>query len=255
MKRAKLKKLYMIIGAIAILGIGAIIPSRADATTDPNGGLYLGLEEFRSSGYAYRTGLNASEKVLWKITSYDQTETIPNRDRAIYCLRGGPGFGSTDMGNVIVKRNYTEYFDLKNLSAIPSPYKDVIPSGEKYNSLVWVLEHCYVPAPTTNPTDEEREIAQNYRNQLLAEAGLSGSSISDDEIDIAQQLAVWHFTNDDVYQLDAKATFYLWVKQTGETDYEAIGDKFRDGDDRNDDTVALYQYLVAQGEANKNTAP
>ena len=120
---------------------------------------------------------------------------------------------------------------------------------------MWVLEHCYVPAPTENPTDEETQIAQEYRKELLTNAGLANSTISDDEIDIAQQLAVWHFTNDDVYQLDANATFYLWVKQTGEQDYEAIGDKFDDGDDRNDDTVTLYQYLVAQGEANKNTKP
>ncbi len=251
----KLKKSCMMTIMAVILGAGMMIPSLAYATTDSNGGLYLGLEEFRSSGYAYRTGLNASEKVLWKITAYDQTGTIPNRDRAIYCLRGGPGFGSSEMGNVIQKRNYTEYFDLKNLEAIPSPYKDVLPSGERYNSLVWVLEHCYVPAPTENPTDEETEIAQNYREELLTNAGLTDSTISDDEIDIAQQLAIWHFTNDDVYKLDADATFYLWVKQTGEMDYEAIGDKFADGDDRNDDTVALYQYLVAQGEANKNTVP
>ena len=251
----KLKKSCRMVIMAVVLGAGMIIPSLTYATTDSNGGLYLGLEEFRSSGYAYKTGLNASEKVLWKITAYDQTGTIPNRDRAIYCLKGGPGFGSTDMGNVIQKRNYTEYFDLKNLDAIPSPYKDVLPTGERYNSLVWVLEHCYVPAPTENPTDTETEVAQNYRKELLTNAGLANSTISDDEIDIAQQLAIWHFTNDDVYQLDADATFYLWVKQTGERDYEAIGDKFADGDDRNDDTVALYQYLVAQGEANKNTAP
>ena len=251
----KLKKSCMMAITTVVLGMGILIPSISSATTDSNGGLYLGLEEFRSSSYAYKTGLNGSEKVLWKITAYDKTGTIPNRDRAIYCLRGGPGFGSTEMGNIIQKRNYTEYFDLKNLSAIPSPYKDVIPSGERYNSLIWVLEHCYVPAPTENPTDTETQVAQSYRKQLLEQAGLSNSRISDDEIDIAQQLAVWHFTNDDVYKLDATATFYLWVKQTGEKDYEAIGDKFGDGDDRNDDTIALYQYLVAQGEANKNTAP
>ena len=259
MKKDNLKKSFvaMMIATVSTLGI-LISSTTSYATTDPNGGLKLGLEAYRSSGYSYQTGLNGSEKILWKIASYNQAGTVVNKDRAIYCLKGGPGFGSgTSMGDgSVVKRDYTEYFNLKDLVNIPSPYKDVLPSGANYNSLVWVLEHCYVPAPSQNATTEQTSLAAEYRKTLLTNAGIPNSAISDDEIDVVQQLAIWHFTNEDVYHLDIGDLFSLWVKESTDTSYMALGDKFRsNGDERNDDANALFNYFVRNATANASTVP
>ncbi|MFR0822450.1 MAG: Cys-Gln thioester bond-forming surface protein [Clostridia bacterium] len=259
MKLKNLKKSFIAIAIATISTLGILSSGNASyATTDPNGGLKLGLEAFRSSGYSYKTGLNGSEKILWKIASYNQAGTVANKDRAIYCLKGGPGFGSsTSMGDgSVTQRNYTEYFNLKDLVNIPSPYKDVLPSGENYNSLVWVLEHSYVPAPSRNATTEQTELAAEYRKNLLLNAGIQNSKISDDEIDIAQQLAVWYFTNSDVYHIETTDLFSLWIKETTDSDYMPLGDKFRaDGDQRNDDTITLFNYFVRMGKANAAKAP
>ena len=56
MEWKKFKKSCMMAITAVILGAGMIIPSLTYATTDSNGGLYLGLEEFRCSGCAYNTG-------------------------------------------------------------------------------------------------------------------------------------------------------------------------------------------------------
>ena len=56
------------------------------------------------------------EKIMWKITSYDTDGSNPNKNRAIYCVKAGPGFGSgTQMGSgEIIKRNYTVSYNLKD---------------------------------------------------------------------------------------------------------------------------------------------
>lgn len=223
--------------------------------------MYLGIEEYRASGYAYQ----AIEKKMWKIATYEDntSEAMKNPDmsKTIYCIKAGPGFGSTDMGGSYVGQvkvqPYTQKFDLKDINSKTNPitgnYLNSIPSGENYNSLIWVLEHCYVPG---------LETSEKYKKELIAEA-LKGTdlptniNISDDEIDIAQQLAIWFFTNseeDDEYHVTER-TFALNVKDKRDASYMYIGDKFNDGSDRNDVAIAIFDYLVEGGLANKNTVP
>ena len=240
----------IVIGAVT-MGIMSI-STNSYATTDPNGGLYLGLEAFRNSGYSYM----AIEKIMWKISSYDSTGNVANKDKTIYCLKGGPGFGSSDMGSVTpTKRNYTEYFDMKDPGSIPSPYKDVLPSGANYNSLVWVLEHCYVPAPSTNPTEEQTLIANAYKKELLTNAGIPENGMSDDEIDIAQQFAVWYFTNNDIYKTDGNVQLYIsQYPNLVNTESEALGDYFNDWD-RDEYVKQLITYFIENGTANASKVP
>lgn len=223
--------------------------------------MYLGIEEYRASGYAYQ----AIEKKMWKIATYEDntSEAMKNPDmsKTIYCIKAGPGFGSTDMGGSYVGQvkvqPYTQKFDLKDINSKTNPitgnYLNSIPSGEDYNSLIWVLEHCYVPG---------LETSEKYKKELISEA-LKGTdlptniNISDDEIDIAQQLAIWFFTNseeDDEYHVTER-TFALNVKDKRDASYMYIGDKFNDGSDRNDVAIAIFDYLVEGGLANKNTVP
>lgn len=244
----KLRKHFLSYIVTALIGIGIISVSTVSyATTDTNGGLYLGLERYRNSGYSYK----AIEKVMWKISSYNSSGILQNRDRSFYCLKGGPGFGSTtSMGSVTPTiRNYTEYFNLKDWNSISPTYQAVLPSGQRYNSLVWVLEHSYVPAPTTNPTEEQTKIATEYRKELLTNAGIASTKLTDDEIDIAQQLAVWYFTNDDAYKTN---TAELALALYPSTTYNELSDIDWD---RAEDFNILLDYFITNAEANKDVAP
>lgn len=257
----KLKSKILSTFVIGLMAVGIVsIPTSSHATTDPNGGLYLGLEAFRNSGYSYM----AIEKIMWKISSYDSTGTVANKDKTLYCLKGGPGFGSQDMGSVTpTKDRYTEYFDMKDLNAIPSPYKEVLPepyneetkTGGKYNSLVWVLEHCYVPAPSTNPTAEQTEIANSYKKELLTNAGIPENGMSDDEIDIAQQFAIWYFTNNDSYKTDGNVQLYIsQFPNLVTTESQTLGDYYNDWD-RDEYVKQLITYFIQKGEENATKAP
>ena len=241
----KLRKGFLS-GLIITLGIvfmSLMFSPRVDAATADET-LYLGLEQYRTSGYSYQV----IKKIMWKISSYaDENGANPNKDRTIYCIKAGPGFGSGDMGEsyvgAVTIRPYTQKFDFKNRDSITGNYLNAIPSGEKYNSLVWLLEHCYVPS-----LDENKE----YRNILLTNAEIPDSELSDDEIDVVQQLAIWYFTNTDAYKISEK-TFELYVKEKSDAAYMAIEDKFKDsGWDRQEDAIKLFNYLVDQAEANKN---
>lgn len=73
------------------------------------GSLYLNLTMVgRRSGYGYQ--IASGSKNVWKIY-----ETGKNTDDTIYCLRGGPGFGSADYSAIRapVETHYTKYFDLR----------------------------------------------------------------------------------------------------------------------------------------------
>jgi len=258
----EVKKIFFKI-AIFIIAMSTILGITISSNAATETSLYLGLEEYRNSNLAYMT----EERIMWKISSYDENGNNPDKTRTIYCIKAGPGFGSSnDMGNgTILKRNYTEPFNLKNYAAIGEVdggiYQAVLPSNvtdltntdtvNYYNSLVWVLEHCYVPAKDAS----EAEFAAKFRNELLTAAGIENSLITDDEIDIAQQLAIWYFTNSDGYKITDE-TFSLWVKSLTDGEYKSIGDKFTsDGDERNDDAIKLFMYLVENGRANGIVTP
>lgn len=255
--RKRILSVLIISLAIMILGITATKVNAAVADQS----LYLGIEEYRKGSPSY--GYKALDKIMWKISSYESlTKKDPDQSRTFYCIKGGDGFGSVDEDGKYVGQNdvreYTFNFDLKDKDSttnpMPDKYKNVLPSGTNYNSLIWVLEHCYVPGL---PTSEA------YRQELITEA-LKGTDLSpninitDDEIDVAQQLAIWYFTNDGDrdYQVE-NGSFALDVKEKGPLDavYVSIEDKFRDGDDRKDLAVAIFNYLVEGGIANSDKVP
>lgn len=247
--------LSILIISLAIMILGIMSTKVNAAIANPS--LYLGIEEYRNGSPSY--GYKALDKIMWKISSYEsKTKTNPDQSRTFYCIKGGDGFGSVDKYGKYVGENtvqeYKFYFDLKDRSSITGNYLNALPSGANYNSLIWVLEHCYVPGLSTS---------QSYRKQLIEEAikgtDLSANiNISDSEIDVAQQLAIWYFTNDGDkdYQVENES-FALDVKENSPLDgaYGSIEDKFRDGDDRKDLAVAIFNYLVRGGIANSTKAP
>ena len=253
----KLKKLALVIlmSIISVLCLSNL--NIAKATT--GGDKYLIIRPLRQSGYGYQV----LEKNVWKIVETNSSGSTTNYDSTIYCLKGGPGFGSNifGSGNPSV-RHYTNYFDMKNPSSITSPYVNALPNtnSNTYKALLWLLENIYVPA-ASNASTEEKEQAEAFKEQLMEAADIRNTYLTDEDIDVVQQLAVWHFTNngDPDYDVSAvetaggDASFSLWINSVAgqNSGYGPLSDKTGEyGWERNEEAKVLYNYLVDTAEAN-----
>ncbi len=259
-------------GILSILIISVMLIAMAISTTvkaemvEPP--MYLGIEEYRKKDsnnkeYAY----SVLDKIVWKITSYDDDErSNPNKNKTFYCIKPGQGFGSRLPNGEYVGRNevrvYNQKFDLKNRSQIEGNYLNAIPSGQAYNSLIWILEHCYVPEIDTNGNDRNQLLnaAKEYnKNVLNIEDRIYFEKLTNEDIDVVQQLAIWQFTNNNTgYQVTAN-NFELFLKEKNKSeDYTSISEKFptdREGFRRNEAAKALYNYLIAKARENGSTSP
>ena len=248
----KLKRLALIIiMIICAIFLGGIFNVSKAAT----GSQYFNIELIRESGFGYK----AVEKYVWKIVKSNRSGTISDFDNTIYCLKGGPGFGSGDFGSTKPDAiEYTRFFDMKDPDSIPRTYADALPDvdSDTYKSLLWLLENIYV-APTSSSEAQE---AEDYKELLLSRAGIDVSYLTDEDIDVVQQLAVWHFTNEgDEYDIETYGegqSFELYLNSVeGQASSEFLPLSDEDGEgaeygwDRAEQAVLLYQYLVNEATA------
>ena len=246
MKRLKKLVSSILITMLTVATLGSISAVKAASA----GPLYLGIVSLRRSGYGYQQG-GASGKV-WKIAEYDsENGKTADLSKTIYCIKGGPGFGSSDMatGGVPTISKYTQKFNLKDLASIPSTYSKILPTGTNYNSLMWLLDNIYImpAAGTDNKTAREEFLKNKIPDEFYG-------YVTDDDIDVVQQLAIWYFTNPsgDKYHYE---TTNLKVNSIANVDsnYASMGDVFGDdGWDREDAIKALFQYYITNAKANSN---
>ncbi len=260
-----LKKIVVLMISAIAIAIGLISINTKVSASDEH--VFLKLERFRqpelntpstAEALSYKS---LTEKVMWKICTTNSIggETV-DKYKTIYCIKAGPGFGDgNDMGGMDgdgVTKEYTKVFDLKNKSNIDQQYAQILPSGEAYNSLVWVLEHCYVPTSDASKMQEAKEFRDNLLREaerVVKAAGTEGvnivnSGITDNEIDIVQQLAVWYFTNSDEYKVNEQATFSLQAKNATDLNYTPITDRYENGDKREDAAQDLLYYFIHEAK-------
>lgn len=202
------------------------------------------------------TGYTVDEKKVYRIV-----DKANDRNETFYCIKGGPGFGSTEW-----TINPTEYTnatgvggvvgDLRNPDNINTTYKNALPqNADNYKGLMYVLDKCYVPAK--NNVDGEVDRAAKDKKALIdAVSAYIGETIlptdiTDADIFMVQQLAIWHFTNvaDDGYGFDSLPNF-------------SLNGKLLDPTHNDDDEIkwnacsALFDYLIdvpADYDYTKNT--
>ena len=242
----KLKKLVssILITMLTVATLGSISAVKAASA----GPLYLGIVSLRRAGYGYQ---QEGSKV-WKIAEYDsENGKTADLSKTIYCIKGGPGFGSSDMatGGVPTISKYTQKFNLKDLASIPSTYSKILPTGSNYNSLMWLLDNIYImPAiGTDNTTAREEFLKSKIPNELY-------ELVTDDDIDAVQQLAIWYFTNPsgDKYHYET-SNFKINSIANVDSNYASMRDIFGDdGWDREDAIEALFQYYITNAKANSN---
>ena len=231
-------KSILLISIVTIFMLG-LLGTANKVNAESAGPIYLGIIALRNSGYGYMQ----SEKKVWKIAQYDSlSDTTADTSDLIYCIKAGAGFGSQDSTTAI--KAYNQRFNLKDTSTISSPYIDVLPTGENYNKLIWMMDHIYTGIGQNNETARNEYL----KNVIPTE---SYELLTDDDIDVIQQLAIWYFTNPTGdYHYDNIELYINSIAGT-DADYKTFEDLFGDdGWDRQDAAKALYNYFITEADGN-----
>ena len=237
------KKLMLLMMGIIVMLL-ALLTGKVQAASQE-----FGLQEYRKPVGSTQYGYKVSDKYVWKIVTYSGSAI--NYDRTLYCLKAEQGFYTSEPG--VFKETYNLSYDFMNknsMSPLPVP-------SQYYNQIVWILNHSYIPSASTASTD---------KTTLLQNAGITGTSeLTDDDIDVVQQLALWYFTNydDSTYHKDFgnQASFQTVLQSTktsgGTSAYQAIEDI---NETRYDQMEKLFVYLVenakkATASSNSTSSP
>lgn len=164
--------------------------------------------EDKRLGGAYEIQPNGDTKKVWKIVSYPTAESTKiDYSNAFYCIKAEHGFMTPTAGTDVstIRKTYSTRFDMKRekdavLERLQS--MDVFKVDEtSYNKILWIMDNMYLP---------KAENAEEFKEALLTKAGiitdiikLENVRITDDDIEVVQQMALWYFTNyDDVEDVD-----------------------------------------------------
>ena len=276
----------------AILMIVAIILVFSTNTFAATGSWKLGVvkvregETFKVNGdstyqtfikdpkYSYQMFLGGETRIpVLKIV--DKTSETPDYSNAIYCLKAGQGFGSTNGNGGMEDVTYDTYYDMVVDRA---KIKDIlkITSDSDYNSILWLLDNIYLPKQYE--TDSEKGIARYtllgnaFKDLILSPSSnlyhkqMSDLQITDDDIEVVQQWALWHFTNKGESNFSGNSLPEIYVSTSGElASYDALSGKGPDladteewaestleGEVRVEEATALYKYLIEEAEKNNN---
>ena len=242
MKKLKKLLLVLLIVTFAFMGLSRTNIVKAESA----GPIYLGIISLRNSGYGYKQ----NGKKVWKIAQYESLDGVtPDTGKLIYCIKAGVGFGSENSQTTI--KNYSQKFNLKNASSIASPYSNNVPTGENYNKLMWVIDHLYTGIGSDNSTSRENFLSSVIPDEFY-------ELLTDDDIDVVQQLAIWYFTNPtDEYHYSDIELFINSTKNV-DADYKAFEDLYGTehqnsgvtvGTARQDAARALYSYFITNASA------
>lgn len=157
-----------------------------------------GERKYDRETYKYSFGGENSGTPILKIVREDDRD--PTRgfylySDAFYCLNGEKSFPSLD-GALEYTRTVSDFFE-ENPETLHL-------SDENYNSLCWILDNMYL---RKQMTPEQRAVQKDtlMRNAFkdLLNAGYEDSTdvdglksvITDDDIEVVQQWAIWYFAN------------------------------------------------------------
>ena len=239
----KLKRTLLIL-TILIIAVSILFQTNSTYAATS---MELGIVSLREYGYGYQ----ANGKNVWKIVEY--THGGYTFDKAIYCIKGGPGFGGSDY---IENRVYNLSYDMKNIGSIPTEERNVLPSDEDktfsiggdiytytdYNAVLWLLDNIYLPA------DENAEqLKANLYDKAFPGMNHEDILLTDDDIEVVQQCAVWFFTNpdeDDPYHMETLPALQLTTQEGGQGPFDMTLDDLDPTFARQTQASQLYNYFI-----------
>ena len=236
--------------------------------------------------YQYAVKGETEGSTLWYtvVKIYDnESKDFSKYTKPIYCLRGGKGFGiGTDNQNTDVSEAPINYIQEdqsemhENADRVIEKYKELygidlnrnenfkIDSSVDeqnvevniYNAILWVLDESYLPKDKINSENKTVYSASEYKQELLDKAGvprIQQGDITDNDIEVIQQLAMWYFTNYDEQQANTNPTVsqstiypaqFLSINGNNNIDFR-----------RENNLNRIYRYLVYGAINNAATYP
>ncbi len=273
----KVRKILLSV-ILAVIAIMLIFSTNTFAAT---GSWKLGVEKVRegitlkngseesTTRYSYQMTTSGTSKPVLKIV--ERNGSTANFDNAIYCLKAGQGFGSDS--STISDVTYNTYYDM--ITEKSSVNRILSLTDDNYGSVLWLLDNIYLPKQT--PISDR----QQARDDLLGKAFASEFSnvnsnffdmtvdelfITDDDIEVVQQWALWYFTN----MKEANHTTFstsdlpkILVNTTGTGTYNNLSDtgvyptgwadpSQKTGQIRQLEAEILYKYLITEAANNSN---
>ena len=186
--------------------------------------------------YRYRLfGAGSEQRTIWKLTRLSgSTSTFAT---PIYCLKAEQGFFDASAVSGAAK-TYTYERDMKDplfhQTVNMGGYWDV--DQATYYKVLWILINSYNP--------EYDSTAK--KNNLLSKAGIpSNTKITQNDIDVVQQMAIWYFTNptNPFYHNGNVPNPVMNALQVDEKGAPATAIDIDDRG-RSDDIRALYKYFI-----------
>lgn len=198
---------------------------------------------------------NVEAQKVWKIAKYS-SESATTRDygNLYYCLNAERGFGLSINGMAEgAKDTYSDSFNMKNAgqkSTITNLAGGTL--NDNYNKILWILDNSYIP---TNSSNYQKSL--EYK-KLMNVAGIEVDdderlNLTEDDIEVVQQLAIWHFTNSEStnYKNNKFPSLYLNGTQLSSiylytTEYgEQITGRYRQNK-----AEKLYNYFIENSDDN-----
>ena len=207
-KVSKIISVLILITMFASFGITTLVSNAFADIQVVQPARTIGISAERQSGYTY----DALGGTLWDFVEVNNGTA--DYSKAIYCLLGGPGFHQADMMTAqdvsqgpIPTQEYTDKVtvytsnDQMDMNAARFlPWNCCCP---EYYAMNWLLRTAYIPVGD-NPSQERIALKTAQREQLFENAGITKAEVeegvweyvvTEDDIDIVTQLAIWYFTN------------------------------------------------------------
>ena len=255
-----MKLIKKIAVSIIVMLLALAMGTSVFAATNP---VTFGLSEYRreTNGKQYGYRINNGNKKVWKVIVYENDGTTMNFDNTIYCLKAEKGFYTATPNSF--KQTYDKMVDFADkASLVPAIFEN----DDYYYAATWILDHAYIPyyaksGDSVEVQAQKTEQAAQDREDLLNASGMGDSlkqELTDDDIDVVQQMALWYFTNTkanenaDIYHVDyaGEPSFQeIAIAEKGVGSYTTMSDV---NQTRADAMEKLYQYMVKTAKSTEN---
>ena len=255
-----MKLIKKIAVSIIVMLLALAMGTSVFAATTP---VTFGLSEYRreTNGKQYGYRINNGNKRVWKVIVYENDGTTMNFDNTIYCLKAEKGFYTATPNSF--KQTYDKMVDFADkASLVPTIFEN----DDYYYAATWILDHAYIPyyaksGDSVEVQNQKTQQAAQDREDLLNASGMGDSlkqELTDDDIDVVQQMALWYFTNtksdenSDIYHVDfaGEPSFQeIAIAEKGVGSYTTMSDV---NETRADAMEKLYQYMVKTAKSTEN---
>ena len=236
--------------SLLLISIMTILFATNSFAAESISAINLKIEEYRQAdksgnryGYRIEQG-ETTKKIIWKIAQLNGSQS--DFSKTIYCLKAEKGFQNRVNNSNTFQDAYDYRLNMKSSvdRTLGARYLSDVESC--YGQVLWILDNAYIKDSSTAAAD---------RVKLLQNAGINSDNwLTDDDIDVVQQLAIWYFTNasDPIYHTDnanGPVLKTLMVDKNNQDNYDALENVLTY---RQDDASTLYKYLIRSANENAN---